>query len=91
MVEDVTAVIIPEQMDLKTSPALVNAFTRQLLDFSSKLAHFKNPKYIRIVNEFPMTANGKVKKNTLRDVSNALLKEQSPEMIKFSPSKNKEK
>lgn len=37
------------------------------------LAHFKTPKYIRFVAEFPMTVSGKVQKYILRDDSNAAL------------------
>jgi non-ribosomal peptide synthetase component E (peptide arylation enzyme) len=73
MVEDVTAVIIPEKLDIKTTQAQVDAFRQSLLNYSTKLAHFKHPKFIRLVEEFPITANGKVRKNVLRDTSNDLL------------------
>ncbi|HEY9431812.1 MAG TPA: AMP-binding protein [Blastocatellia bacterium] len=33
-----------------------------------KIARFKTPKYIRFVNEFPMTASGKIQKFKLREV-----------------------
>lgn len=35
-----------------------------------RLAHYKIPKYIRLVNEFPLTVTGKVKKNEIRDEMN---------------------
>ena len=39
------------------------------------IAHFKIPKYIRIVEEYPLTVTGKVKKNVMRDEVNKILKE----------------
>ena len=54
-----------------------------------KLAHFKQPKYLRLVDEFPLTVTGKVKKNEIRDISDRLLEENSKEMMKFCPYKNK--
>ena len=34
-----------------------------------KIAHFKIPRYISFVNEFPMTVTGKVRKAEMRDKS----------------------
>ncbi len=40
----------------------------EIKDFCvGKIAHFKIPKYVRLVSEFPMTVTGKVKKNTMRE------------------------
>ena len=39
-----------------------------------KIATFKIPYYIKFVNEFPMTANGKIQKYKLRDILNSELK-----------------
>jgi fatty-acyl-CoA synthase len=33
-----------------------------------RVAHFKIPKYIKVVSEFPMTVTGKVQKHAMRDV-----------------------
>lgn len=41
----------------------------QLRDFCrSKITHFKVPKYIRFVDEFPMTVTGKIQKFKMREV-----------------------
>ena len=40
-----------------------------------KIAHFKIPRYVRVVDEFPLSVTGKVKKNEMRDISNKILKE----------------
>ena len=42
-----------------------------------KIAHFKVPKYIRFVSEFPMTVTGKVRKIEMREKSIADLGLQS--------------
>ncbi|MGZ4665191.1 MAG: AMP-binding enzyme, partial [Frankiaceae bacterium] len=34
-----------------------------------KLAHFKVPRYVRFVDEFPMTVTGKIQKFKMREVS----------------------
>jgi fatty-acyl-CoA synthase len=36
---------------------------------SGKLAHYKIPRYVEIVDEFPMTVTGKVRKNEMREQS----------------------
>ncbi|MFQ6395196.1 AMP-binding protein [Nocardia sp. KC 131] len=38
-----------------------------------KLAHFKIPRYVHVVEEFPMTITGKVRKSEMRELSRALL------------------
>jgi len=40
---------------------------------SGKLAHYKIPRYVRVVEEFPMTVTGKVRKVQMREESVALL------------------
>ena len=53
---------------------------QEVLEYcKGKIAHFKIPKYVRIVKEFPLTVSGKIKKNVMRDVSNKLLEEGSQE------------
>ena len=34
---------------------------------SGQITHFKIPKYIKLVNEFPMTVTGKMQKFVMRD------------------------
>jgi fatty-acyl-CoA synthase len=36
---------------------------------AGKLAHYKIPRYVRVVDEFPMTVTGKVRKVEMREVS----------------------
>jgi fatty-acyl-CoA synthase len=46
----------------------------ELKDFCrDKIAHFKIPRYVRFVSEFPMTVTGKVRKVEMRDKSIAEL------------------
>lgn len=50
---------------IKTSEALEHD---DLRDFcSGQLAHFKVPRYVRFVDDFPMTASGKMHKPTMRE------------------------
>ncbi|MEE2059522.1 AMP-binding protein [Rhodococcus artemisiae] len=42
---------------------------------TGKLAHYKIPRYVHIVDEFPMTVTGKIRKVEMREVSVALLEE----------------
>jgi fatty-acyl-CoA synthase len=45
-----------------------------LRDFCrGKLAHYKIPRYVHLVDEFPMTVTGKVRKVEMREQSVALL------------------
>ena len=47
-----------------------------VIDFRrGKIARYKVPKYIFFVNEYPMTASGKIQKYKLREMSLQLLKE----------------
>jgi fatty-acyl-CoA synthase len=34
-----------------------------------RIAHFKVPRYVRVVDEFPMTVTGKVQKFKMRDAA----------------------
>jgi fatty-acyl-CoA synthase len=36
---------------------------------AGKLAHYKIPRYVRIVDDFPMTVTGKVRKVEMREIS----------------------
>ncbi|MBF6089593.1 AMP-binding protein [Nocardia cyriacigeorgica] len=40
---------------------------------AGKLAHFKVPRYVHVVDEFPMTVTGKVRKAEMREMAQSLL------------------
>ena len=40
-----------------------------------KIAHFKIPRYVWIVDEFPMTVTGKIQKFRIREIAEGWLKE----------------
>ena len=37
------------------------------------IAHYKVPRYIRFVQDFPLTVTGKVRKNEMRHIANELM------------------
>jgi fatty-acyl-CoA synthase len=47
---------------------------------ASDLAKFKIPRYVRFVDDFPMTASGKIQKYKLREVHEAQLRTQNSEL-----------
>jgi fatty-acyl-CoA synthase len=49
---------------------------------AGKLAHFKNPRYVMLVDDFPMTVTGKVRKVEMREKSVAELGLQGAAAIK---------
>ena len=40
---------------------------------SGKLAHYKIPRYVHVVDDFPMTVTGKVRKVEMREQAKTLL------------------
>ena len=46
-----------------------------------KIAHYKVPKYIFFVDEFPMTGSGKIQKFKLKELSLALCEKKGIEII----------
>jgi fatty-acyl-CoA synthase len=40
---------------------------------AGRLAHYKIPRYVRVVPEFPMTVTGKIRKGQMREESIELL------------------
>ena len=44
-----------------------------------EMAHYKIPKYVRIVEKYPLTVTGKVRKNDMRDENNKILEEVDPD------------
>jgi fatty-acyl-CoA synthase len=45
---------------------------------TGKLAHYKIPRYVHVVDEFPMTVTGRIRKVEMRQVSIKLLGLQDP-------------
>ena len=41
--------------------------TEEMRDCRGKIAHYKVPRYVRFIDELPMTVTGKVQKYKLRD------------------------
>jgi len=52
----------------KLTDAEIKAFCKD------QIAHFKIPRYIRFVDEFPMTVTGKIKKNVMRELMSKEIK-----------------
>jgi fatty-acyl-CoA synthase len=46
-----------------------------------KLAHFKIPRYVHIVDEYPMTVTGKVRKVEMRAMAARLIAEQAADNL----------
>jgi fatty-acyl-CoA synthase len=40
---------------------------------TGKLAHYKIPRYVHVVDEFPMTVTGKVRKVEMREMAKEIL------------------
>lgn len=63
---------------------------KEFTDFcQGQIAHFKIPRYVRIVEEFPLTVTGKVKKNEMRHISNELLKQPKNDIHEVRAPKRK--
>ena len=59
---------------VKLKPGAPEMTTASLKEFcTGKLAHYKIPRYVHLVEEFPMTVTGKVRKVEMRETSVALL------------------
>lgn len=56
-----------------------------------QIAHYKIPRYVRIVAEFPMTVTGKIRKNDMRHITNELLlkKEKDHGIVEIKKSHKK--
>ena len=67
--EEVAAWIVPDRE--VTDPKQMVADLLKIAD--GKLAHYKLPRYIYLAEQFPLTANGKVQKNKMRELTNKLL------------------
>jgi fatty-acyl-CoA synthase len=55
---------------VRLRPGAAELSAEDLREFcSGRLAHFKIPRYVRVVEEFPMTVTGKIRKVEMREVS----------------------
>ena len=55
---------------VRLRPGAAELTAAELREFcTGKLAHYKIPRYVRVVDEFPMTVTGKVRKVEMREVS----------------------
>lgn len=54
-----------------------------------QIAHYKVPRYVRFVVEFPMTVTGKVRKNDMRHLTNELLKKKGGDVVEIKKGKAK--
>lgn len=83
--EEVAAWIVPDRE--VTDPSQM---VKELLELSEgHIAHYKLPRYIVLVDSFPLTVTGKVKKNVIREEMNKMISEKGDKVLKFSVSKNK--
>ena len=80
-IEDVQVIGVPDEkygeeicawIQMRAGSAPLDTHTVRAFS-SGKLAHFKIPRYVHIVDEFPMTVTGKVRKVEMRAVSTRLL------------------
>jgi len=69
MGEEIMACIILYDADKVVSHNDIKEFLH------GNIAHYKIPKYVRLVSEYPLTVTGKVKKNEMRDEVNKILAE----------------
>lgn len=66
---------------IKTRPG-ADLTEEDVMDFCrGKIARYKIPKYVFFIDEFPMTASGKIQKYKLRELSLELLKERGTEPV----------
>jgi fatty-acyl-CoA synthase len=79
-IEDVQAIGVPDQkygeelmVWVKTKPG-ASMSEEEVRDFCrGKIAHYKVPRYVKFVEEFPMTVTGKVRKVEMREMATAEL------------------
>lgn len=74
-IEDVQVIGVPDEKfgeELCAWVKLVDGQSmteQQLKDFcTGKVAHYKVPRYVKFVDEFPMTVTGKIQKFVMRDI-----------------------
>ena len=80
-VEDVQVIGVPDEKYgeelaawIKLRPGAAELTAQDVHAFcSGRLAHYKVPRYVRIVDEFPMTVTGKIQKFKMRETAIAEL------------------
>lgn len=89
-VQDVSVIGVPdermgEEVCAWIRPKAGQEFTvKQVHDFcKGKIGHYKIPRYIFNVAEFPLTVTGKVKKNEMRETTAGWLKQQQQQKAKL--------
>ena len=67
---------------LPVSQADLHAWVKAYCD--GKIAHFKVPRYVKVVSEFPMTVTGKIRKVEMREMAIAELDLQTASRVKHA-------
>jgi len=91
-VQNVSVIGIPDDVFGEVSAAYIipregeTIDPQEIVDFCvGEIANFKVPRYVEIIDAFPMTQSGKVQKFKLREIANGAMED--GEMTKLSPSK----
>jgi len=91
-VQNVSVIGIPDDVFGEVSAAYIipregeTIDPQEIVDFCvGEIANFKVPRYVEIIDEFPMTQSGKIQKFKLREIANEAL--EAGKMSKLSPSK----
>ena len=67
---------------LPSDPVMLHSQIKAYCD--GKIAHFKVPRYVKLVDEFPMTVTGKIRKVEMREVAVAELGLESANAVKHA-------
>lgn len=91
-VQNVSVVGVPDEVMGEVAIAYiipregVSIYQQEIVDFCmGKIANFKVPRYVEIVEEFPMTQSGKIQKFRLREIAKAAL--EAGRLQKLKPTK----
>jgi fatty-acyl-CoA synthase len=81
--EELMAWIKPKAgSSLPSDPVTLHSQIKAYCD--GKIAHFKVPRYVKLVDEFPMTVTGKIRKVEMREVAVAELGLESANAVKHA-------
>ena len=81
--EELMAWIKPKAgSSLPSDPVMLHSQIKAYCD--GKIAHFKVPRYVKLVDEFPMTVTGKIRKVEMREVAVAELALESANAVKHA-------
>jgi len=81
--EELMAWIKPKAgSSLPSDPVMLHSQIKAYCD--GKIAHFKVPRYVKLVDEFPMTVTGKIRKVEMREVAVAELGLESANAVKHA-------